>query len=84
MEEGELRKRILSVIDEDDKSGKGLNEFKIWEILREAKKEYPKVSQVQLLAKGTHVDWKRICRQMEQKIIAFENFGKKWFGGENE
>jgi len=48
--------------------------------LNKAHQEYPKVSQKWVPVKGHHVDWKRLCLMMEQKIIEFENFGKKWFG----
>ena len=48
-----------------------------------AREEYPKVSQKWVPVKNGKIQWKQLCMQMEQKIIEFENFGKKWFG-ENE
>ena len=52
----------------------------IGKIVDEVRKEFPKVSQKWVPTKGSYVDWKTLCLQMEQKIIEFENFGKRWFG----
>lgn len=48
------------------------------------KGEYPQVSQQWVPVKGRRVDWKRLALLMEQKIIEFENFGKKWFKDEQK
>lgn len=50
------------------------------QILGEAQEEYPKVSQKSLFTHDGVIDWETMCKLMEQKIIEFENFGKKWFG----
>lgn len=52
----------------------------IEQILDEGEREYPQVFQKWVPIKGKHIDWKTLCKLMEQKIIEFENFGKKWFG----
>jgi hypothetical protein len=74
MSEGELKEFVRKM---------GLPELcraLLLEQIDEAAKEYPKVSQKWVPTKGRHVDWKTLCLQMEQKIIEFENFGKKWLG----
>ena len=85
--EGELKKRIREQVFFDraettqasfSSRVKSLEQFD--DILDEVRKEFPKVSQKWVPTKGKRVDWKRLCLQMEQKIIEFENFGKKWFG----
>lgn len=77
-ERGEFRKRLDELLS---KRFEPYEVKRIYNWLLEAEKEYPQVSQQWVPVKGNHVDWKTLTIQMEQKIIAFENFGKKWFGG---
>lgn len=64
--------------DDDPKRPVMVNRKYVLDVVDEAYKEYPRVSQKWVPTKGTRVDWKTLCLQMEQKIIEFENFGKKW------
>ena len=74
--EGELKRRLIKLMEEGNFPYIGTAET----ILGEGRNEYPKVSQKWVPTKGNRVDWKTLCMQMEQKIIEFENFGKKWLG----
>ena len=75
--EGEFKKRLFE--NRDVINAKPLMvAMEDW--LDEAHKDYPQVSQKWVPTKGKRVDWKTLCLQMEQKIIEFENFGKRWFG----
>jgi len=90
MSKGEFRKRLAS--DERWKREHGFTEDEdhmianavILSWIDEAEKEYPKVSQQLVPMKGRDFDWKLLCKRMEQKIIEFENFGKRWFGDIHE
>jgi hypothetical protein len=93
MEEGQLKKRIYAICNPVTKNlteeQESITFFvcsnvekHLTKVLDEAKKEYPKVSQKWVPVKGRRVNWKLLCKLMEQKIIEFENFGKKWLGGE--
>jgi hypothetical protein len=85
MREGELKKRLLPYMDKLEgefgcgESGEGFHE-ELDKLLSEIVNDYPTVSQKYVPMKGKRVHWKKLCFAMEQKIIAFENFGKKWFG----
>ena len=75
--DGEFNKRIIAY--------ELYHDPQVWLVrtrltIGEAYREYPKVSQKWVPVKGRRVDWKLLVFQMEQKIIEFENFGKKWFG----
>ena len=57
---------------------------KYLDLLQMAIKEYPKTSQVELPIKDGKIDWETVAKNMELKIIDFENFGKKWLIGDEE
>jgi len=83
LSECEFKKRIYEkfvwLADANEEEGT-VDYRKIFAVVDEVYKEYPKVSQKWVPTKGNRVDWRTLCLQMEQKIIEFENFGKKWFG----
>lgn len=87
--ESELKKRLLPYMDKLEgefgcgESGESFQE-ELGILLDEVFEDYPKVSQKWVPTKGHHFDWKGLCLMMEQKIIKFENFGKKWLGDKNE
>jgi hypothetical protein len=92
VKEGLLKKRIEEMIFHEYSGyqdsidlGERLYPREVRKLLDDAITEYPKVSQKYVPMKGKLVNWKKLCILMEQKIIEFENFGKKWFGErENE
>jgi predicted ribosome-associated RNA-binding protein Tma20 len=77
---GEFEKRLMPLSDMTTSDHILISRKELRGLLDAVEKEYPKVSQKWVPVKGRRVDWKILCLQMEQKIIAFENFGKKWFG----
>jgi len=75
MSEGEFKKRI--------KAYELYHNPEVWltrirNTIDEAKKEYPQTKQVEIsMDQYGEYDFEAMCKLLEQKIIEFENFGKK-------
>lgn len=75
MTEGELKRRIDTCFITEIYYQK-YPSVEADDIIDEARKEFPQSKQVNI----TDMDKNQVIRMMEQKIIAYENFGKKWLG----